>query len=127
MAFQLRRAVLGALSASFALVTATPAFAADAPDTPAGGSGQLDEIVVTSQKMAEGVSNQDVPAAITAFDAGAIERNFARGERWQVSLFGKNLTDEEYIDFAADVGTLGSWVFGGEPRRYGVEFRASFR
>jgi iron complex outermembrane receptor protein len=52
---------------------------------------------------------------------------FARGERWQVSLFGKNLTDEEYIDFAADVGTLGSWVFGGEPRRYGVEFRASFR
>jgi iron complex outermembrane receptor protein len=51
---------------------------------------------------------------------------FARGERWQVSLWGKNLTDEEYIDFAADVGTLGSWVFGGEPRRYGVEFRANF-
>lgn len=51
---------------------------------------------------------------------------FARGERWQVSLWAKNLTDEEYIDFAADVGTLGSWVFGGEPRRYGVEVRMSF-
>jgi iron complex outermembrane recepter protein len=51
---------------------------------------------------------------------------FARGERWQVSVWGKNLTDEEYIDFAADVGTLGSWVFGGEPRRYGVEFRMNF-
>jgi iron complex outermembrane receptor protein len=51
---------------------------------------------------------------------------FARGERWQASLWGKNLTDEEYIDFAADVGTLGSWVFGGEPRRYGVEFKMNF-
>jgi iron complex outermembrane receptor protein len=51
---------------------------------------------------------------------------FARGERWNLSLWGKNLTDEEYIDFAADVGTLGSWVFGGEPRRYGVEFRMTF-
>lgn len=45
------------------------------------------------------------------------------GDHWEVSLWGKNLTDEEYIDFAADVGTLGSWVFGGEPRRYGVEVR----
>lgn len=50
---------------------------------------------------------------------------FARGDRWQLSLWGKNLTDEEFIDFAADVGTLGSWVFGGEPRRYGVEFKLS--
>jgi iron complex outermembrane receptor protein len=61
--------------------------------------------------------------AFGLFDASV---TFARGERWQVSLWGKNLTDEEYIDFAADVGTLGSWVFGGEPRRYGVEFRANF-
>jgi iron complex outermembrane recepter protein len=51
---------------------------------------------------------------------------FARGDSWQLSLWGKNLTDEEYIDFAADVGTLGSWVFGGEPRRYGIEWRLNF-
>jgi outer membrane receptor protein involved in Fe transport len=51
---------------------------------------------------------------------------FARGDRWSLSLWGKNLSDEEYIDFAADVGTLGSWVFGGEPRRYGIEYRVTF-
>ncbi|MBP7614940.1 MAG: TonB-dependent receptor [Steroidobacteraceae bacterium] len=51
---------------------------------------------------------------------------YAHGDVWQLSLWGKNLSDEEYIDFAADVGALGSWVFGGEPRHFGVELRAWF-
>ena len=38
----------------------------------------------------------------------------------RVSVYGKNLTDEEYFDYAADVGTLDSARWGGAPRTYGV-------
>jgi iron complex outermembrane receptor protein len=38
----------------------------------------------------------------------------------KVSLFGKNLQDEEYFDYAANVATLDSARWGGTPRTYGV-------
>ena len=41
-------------------------------------------------------------------------------EKIRVSVYGKNLTDEEYFDYAADVGTLDSARWGGTPRTYGV-------
>jgi iron complex outermembrane receptor protein len=41
-------------------------------------------------------------------------------EKFKVSVYGKNLTDEEYFDYAADVGALDSARWGGAPRTYGV-------
>ena len=41
-------------------------------------------------------------------------------EKIRLSVYGKNLTDEEYFDYAADVGTLDSARWGGTPRTYGV-------
>ena len=41
-------------------------------------------------------------------------------EKIRVSVYGKNLTDEEYFDYAADVSTLDSARWGGTPRTYGV-------
>ena len=41
-------------------------------------------------------------------------------EKIRVSVYGKNLSDEEYFDYAADVGTLDSARWGGAPRTYGV-------
>jgi iron complex outermembrane receptor protein len=38
----------------------------------------------------------------------------------RVSLYGKNLTDEEYFDYAADVGGLDSAQWGGTPATWGV-------
>ncbi|GIX29760.1 MAG: TonB-dependent receptor [Porticoccaceae bacterium] len=40
----------------------------------------------------------------------------------EVSVFGKNLTDEEFFDYAANVATLDSARWGGFPRLYGVKF-----
>ncbi|MFO0449868.1 MAG: TonB-dependent receptor, partial [Pseudomonadota bacterium] len=76
MSPQLRAAVARALlCAPVAFLAVGPVLAAPGP---AGeDAGQLAEVVVTSQKMAEGVDVQSVPAAITAFDGAAIERNFA--------------------------------------------------
>jgi iron complex outermembrane receptor protein len=39
-----------------------------------------------------------------------------------VSLWGKNLTDEEYINFGIDFGAIG-WAGAvyGEPRTYGFD------
>ena len=41
-------------------------------------------------------------------------------EKIRVSVYGTNLSDEEYFDYAADVGTLDSARWGGAPRTYGV-------
>jgi iron complex outermembrane receptor protein len=41
-------------------------------------------------------------------------------EKVRVSVYGKNLSDEEYFDYAADVGALDSARWGGAPRTYGV-------
>jgi iron complex outermembrane receptor protein len=41
-------------------------------------------------------------------------------EKIKVSVYGTNLSDEEYFDYAADVGTLDSARWGGAPRTYGV-------
>ena len=41
-------------------------------------------------------------------------------EKIRVSVYGKNLSDEEYFDYAADVGALDSARWGGAPRTYGV-------
>ncbi|MEZ5459725.1 MAG: TonB-dependent receptor [Steroidobacteraceae bacterium] len=62
-------------------------------------------------------------------------------ESWSVSLWGKNLTEEDYFLHVLDVGTnynagannapvpvAGLWTFGtiNPPRTYGVEFRFKF-
>jgi iron complex outermembrane receptor protein len=63
-------------------------------------------------------------------------------ENWSVSLWGKNLTEEDYFLHVLDVGTNydvvgpnntlavipGLWTFGtiSPPRTYGVEFRFNF-
>jgi iron complex outermembrane receptor protein len=62
-------------------------------------------------------------------------------EVWSISLWGKNLTDEDYFMHVLDVGTNylagpgqeaivvpGLWTFGtmSPPRTYGVEFRFNF-
>lgn len=47
--------------------------------------------------------------------------------RWRVSLFGSNLTDEEYIVNGVDAGVFGiSEAVVGRLREWGVGFKASF-
>jgi len=47
------------------------------------------------------------------------------GSGWSMSLFGRNLSDEEFHDFGFDGGTHRA-IWGGVPRTYGVELRAEF-
>ncbi|EED36020.1 outer membrane protein [Luminiphilus syltensis NOR5-1B] len=44
----------------------------------------------------------------------------------RVAVFGKNLNDEEFFDYAADVGTLDSARWGGMPRTYGMRISYAF-
>jgi iron complex outermembrane recepter protein len=45
--------------------------------------------------------------------------------RWEVALWGNNLTDEEYFDSVSIGGTgiRGGW---GRPRTYGIDFSYNF-
>jgi iron complex outermembrane receptor protein len=55
--------------------------------------------------------------------------SYSRGDRWQLALYGKNLTDEEYISNAFWVqGGQGSLIFivPNEPREIGLSLRVSF-
>jgi iron complex outermembrane receptor protein len=47
-------------------------------------------------------------------------------DQWGVSLFGNNLTDEEYVNFAVDLSDFGLVSqFVGAPRTYGIELRVN--
>lgn len=48
-------------------------------------------------------------------------------ERWEVALFGRNLTRKKYINYAVDLSDFGFIEqFRGEPRMFGVELRAQY-
>ncbi|MFO0448618.1 MAG: TonB-dependent receptor, partial [Pseudomonadota bacterium] len=82
------------------------------------------------------------PNLVEAF--GIVDASITyQAERWAVSLWGKNLTDEDYFLHVLDVGTNyratsatnatpvpipGLWTFGtiNPPRTYGVELRFNF-
>ncbi|RMF11564.1 MAG: TonB-dependent receptor [Alphaproteobacteria bacterium] len=44
---------------------------------------------------------------------------------WELSLFGRNLTNEKFHDFGFDGGTHRA-VWGGVPRTWGIELKAAF-
>ena len=46
----------------------------------------------------------------------------AQNDRWYVSLFGKNLSDERYRNASQYVGGLWTFSTYAPPREYGVEF-----
>ncbi|HET9448400.1 MAG TPA: TonB-dependent receptor, partial [Steroidobacteraceae bacterium] len=54
---------------------------------------------------------------------------FAAPNGWRVGLWGKNLADEEYVTFKADLSTFGGFIenFYDAPRTYGVDFTYRFR
>lgn len=40
---------------------------------------------------------------------------------YRLSLYGRNVTDEDYFEFAANVGSIDTVVWGGAPQRFGLE------
>lgn len=84
--------------------------------------------------------NPDQPGLVQGY--GLLDASIGyETERWRVSLWGKNLTDEDYFVHVLDVGTNylagpsntavplpGLWTFGtmSAPRTYGVEFQVRF-
>jgi iron complex outermembrane receptor protein len=57
-----------------------------------------------------------VPAYGT-WDAGL---TYQPNDHWRATLFGRNLTDENYWDLGLAV-PWGYLAYGGEPRTYGIE------
>ena len=66
------------------------------------------------------------PSRLTAYSMRASCMN--RFERWQVSLFGTNLTNEWYVNGGIDTGLFWGYDFGtvGRPREVGVGLRFVF-
>ncbi|MGD9982523.1 MAG: TonB-dependent receptor, partial [Hyphomonadaceae bacterium] len=50
----------------------------------------------------------------------------APGGDWSVTLWGKNLTEEEYAHWGANLGALGENYFIGRPRTWGVQLSREF-
>ncbi len=53
---------------------------------------------------------------------------FTAPSGWQFGVWGKNLSDEEYVTFKADLSTFGGFIenFYDAPRTYGVDFTYRF-
>ena len=48
-------------------------------------------------------------------------------DRWEAAIWGRNVTDEEYITYVADIGDFGlDYVQYGDPATYGVSLRHSY-
>jgi iron complex outermembrane receptor protein len=86
------------------------------------------------------VPNPDEPGLVESY--GLLDASISYdAENWRVSVWGKNLTEEDYFMHVLDVGTNytsgpgnspvpvpGLWTFGtiNPPRTYGVEFEYRF-
>jgi len=45
---------------------------------------------------------------------------------YRISLYGRNIGNEDYFEFAANVGTIDTVTWGGAPERFGIEFGFEF-
>ena len=45
---------------------------------------------------------------------------------YRISLYGRNIGNENYFEFAANVGTIDTVTWGGAPERFGIEFGFEF-
>jgi iron complex outermembrane recepter protein len=86
--------------------------------------GQDDVILSASNVVSNlGAVGQDGYTLIDARIAGV----WTTPDQSQVTIaiFGKNLTDEEYLDFVLPLGATGGFQGWGAPKTYGVEFKWS--
>jgi iron complex outermembrane receptor protein len=72
-----------------------------------------------SDDVVYSVDQVDVQPAYGVLNASVGLRS--EDERWGVTLFGRNLTDETYLA-SVSRSTLGDLVTLGPPRTYGLEF-----
>jgi len=97
--------------AVLAAALATPAFAQSAPqaEAQAAPEGGIAEIVVTAQKRAENV--QDVPIAITAFTAGALQEHAVTSVA-ALSNLAPNVTLDAGTPFSGSTAVLSAYIRG---------------
>ncbi|BBC72089.1 TonB-dependent receptor [Altererythrobacter sp. B11] len=97
--------------AALAFAMAVPAHAQDSQTeaAPEEASGGIREIVVTAQKRAEDV--QDVPIAISAFDAEALQER-AVGNVSALSAITPNVTLDASTPFSGSSAVLGATIRG---------------
>ena len=95
--------------AVLAVAIATPAMAQEQAQADNASSGGIQEIVVTAQKRAENV--QDVPIAISAFTAGALQER-AVGDVSALSGITPNVTLDASTPFSGSSSVLGATIRG---------------
>jgi iron complex outermembrane recepter protein len=97
--------------AVLAAAMATPAFAQNAPQAQAEAApeGGIAEIVVTAQKRAENV--QDVPIAISAFTAGALQERAVTSVA-ALSNLAPNVTLDAGTPFSGSTAVLSAYIRG---------------
>lgn len=94
---------------ALAVAIAAPAAAQDAAGAGAQTQGGIAEIVVTAQKRAENV--QDVPIAISAFTAAALQER-AVGNVSQLSGLAPNVTLDAGAPFSGSSSVLAAYIRG---------------
>ena len=97
------------LLASTALAAAPAKAQDEAPTQPTETASGIAEIVVTAQKRVENV--QDVPIAISAFTAGALQER-AVGSIAQLSAIAPNVNLDAGTPFSGSPSVLSAYVRG---------------
>jgi iron complex outermembrane receptor protein len=100
---------LGKLTVCTLSVLAHPAIAQENPSEPAEQGRGLEEVVVTAQKRAENA--QDVPIAISALTASALEQR-AVGSVTQIANIVPNVTLDAGTPFSASTAVLAAYIRG---------------
>jgi len=100
---------LGRLTVCTLSVLAHPAIAQENTSEPADAMRGLEEVVVTAQKRAENA--QDVPIAISALTASALEQR-AVGSVSQIANIVPNVTLDAGTPFSASTAVLSAYIRG---------------
>ena len=91
-----------------------------------GSSEFMGDITYRWRDEYETIANNDPAGHVDAFGLWSASFDFIYNERYQLSVYGRNLTDERHLAATTKIGplvTFGTWI---QPRNWGVEFRYVF-
>ncbi|MGI9287359.1 MAG: TonB-dependent receptor, partial [Pseudomonadales bacterium] len=91
------------------------------------GNGEfVGDITYRWRDEIETIANNDPVGHVDSFGLWSASLDYIYDERYQLSVYGRNLADERHLSSTTKIGPLVTFGAWNQPRNWGVEFRYTF-